>query len=81
MSKIPYLNYDLLNGFYTVEELCRLFGVSRSELTDKCKQHNVSLGYNAHQELGLSKGAVRKLHYRLYHETRNNQPCSRREGL
>jgi len=75
MSKIPYLNYDSLNEFYTIEELCRLLGASRSELTDKCKKHNVALGYNAHRKLGLPKGAVRKLHYQLYHETHNKQQC------
>lgn len=82
MIKVPYLNYSVLKEFYTVEELCRLFGASRSELTDKCKQHNVALGYNVHRELGLPRGAVKNLHYRLYHEVRDSyQRINRRADI
>lgn len=71
MIKVPYFSYNSLKEFYTIEELCRLLGTSRSELTDKCKQYQIALGYNAGRALGLPKGLVKKLHYQLYHESHN----------
>ncbi|NBH78860.1 hypothetical protein D3Z52_11895 [Clostridiaceae bacterium] len=78
MITVPYFDYRKMKDFYTIEEISRLFGMTRFELTETCKQYCVALEYNSFCELRLSKEAVRGLHYQLYHETHRNRSNSRR---
>ena len=68
MSKIPYINYKELEEFYTIPQLCQLFGIDKSALKRKCAQYNISPRRNEIGEYGLVKYDVRKLHSAIYHE-------------
>jgi hypothetical protein len=68
MEKIPYINYKELDEFYTLSQICKLFGMEKSELKKKCKQYGIEPRRNEIGEWGLVKYDVRKLHNAIYHE-------------
>ncbi len=77
MPFVPYINYQDLNEFYTISELCRLFQMQKSDLKSKCKQYGIEPRRNEIGEPGFVKYDVRKLHNLLYYEDRersNNTP-------
>lgn len=68
MAKIKYINYLDLKEFYTIPELCELFGMSKDELKQKCKQYDIKPRRNEIGEHGFVKYDVRKLHNAIWHE-------------
>ncbi|NBI84224.1 hypothetical protein D3Z48_19615 [Clostridiaceae bacterium] len=62
-----------MKDFYIVREIYQLFGISKFELPQKLKQYDISLWYSEFNEQGLPKGAAKRLHYLLYHESRRTQ--------
>ena len=68
MAKIKYINYLELKEFYTIPELCELFGMSKDELKQKCKQYDIKPRRNEIGEHGFVKYDVRKLHNAIWHE-------------
>jgi len=70
MMKIPYLDYKELSGYYTVQNVANMLGISTQKLVDKCDQYGIQLQIGESGVYGLNGSAIKKLHYRLYHESR-----------
>ena len=62
-----------MKNFKIVIEIDQIFCISKFELTQKHKQYDISLWYSEFNEQGLPKGAAKRLHYLLYHESRRTQ--------
>lgn len=60
-----------MKEFYTIDEVCSLFGVSKENLKQKCTQYDVQPHRNEIGEAGFVKYDVRKLHNKLYYENRS----------
>ena len=73
MKKIPYLNYKELSGVYTAQSVADLLCMSMQELIEKCKQYSIRLQRDRSNRYVLSSPAIKKLHYRLYHESRGRR--------
>ena len=73
MEKIPYINYAELDEFYTVQQLAKLFGITKQELRKKCEQYDIEPRRNEIGDYGFVRFDVRKLHNALYHESRGNK--------
>lgn len=73
MSKIPYLNYKELSGLYTAQSVADLLGLSMQELVKTCEQYGVRLKRDSSSRYALDSSAIKKLHYRLYHESRGRR--------
>ena len=73
MEKIPYINYAELDEFYTVQQLAKLFGITKQELKKKCEQYDIEPRRNEIGDYGFVRFDVRKLHNALYHESRGNK--------
>ena len=41
MKKIPYIDYKAIPEFCTINEVCRLFEVSKRELQELCETYDV----------------------------------------
>lgn len=72
MFNVPYIDYNTMDEFYTIKDVCELFGVSKQELKKQCEKHNVEPRRNEIGEYGLVKYDVRKIHNAMYHEDRSN---------
>ena len=70
MRKIPYIGYNQLAGFYTVQHVAGMLRVSIQELAKKGQQYNIRLYRDESGCYLFDSSAVKKLHYRLYHESR-----------
>lgn len=73
MRKIPYINYKELTGFYTVQSVTRMLRLTMRELAQKGQQYNIQLYRDDAGRYLLDSGAIKKLHYRLYHESRGKK--------
>ena len=70
MKKIPYIDYKAVPEFCTINEVCRLFEVSKRELQELCETYDVQPRRNEIGDYGFVKYDVRKLHNNLYYENR-----------
>ena len=70
MSNIPYINYNELNDFYTLSQLCTLFNMDRDVLQERCRQFDVMPRRNDIGEIGLVRYDVRRRHYAIYYDGR-----------
>ena len=68
---IKYIQYSGMKPFYTIDEVCELFGISKSDLRRKCEQYKVKPVRSEIGEPGFSCYDVRRLHNKLYYEDRN----------
>jgi len=68
MATVPYINYNDLDEFYTIKEVCKLFQMEKSTLKQKCKQYDIEPRRNEIGDYGFVKYDVRKLHNNIYHE-------------
>lgn len=68
MSKIGYIDYNGLNEFYSIKELCKLFSMSKDELKKYCEKYDIKPRRNEIGEHGFVKYDVRKLHNAIWHE-------------
>ena len=73
MEKIPYINYNELDEFYTVQQLAKLLGITKQELKMKCEQYDIEPRRNEIGDYGFVRFDVRKLHNALYHESRSKK--------
>ena len=67
MKKIPYIDYKAIPEFCTINEVCRLFEVSKRELQELCETYDVQPRRNEIGEYGFVSYDVRKLHNLAYH--------------
>ena len=63
---VPYINYFEMNEFYTINEICRLFEMSKEALRKACEQYGVEPRRNEIGDHGFVKYDVRKLHNAIY---------------
>lgn len=70
--KVPFIDYGKLDEFYTVQQLAALLDLKKSELKEKCEQYGVKPRRNEIGDYGFVRYDVRKLHNKLYHESRSN---------
>ena len=70
---MKYIDYNGLKEFYTIQETCELFGMSKEELRDKSARHNITPTRNEIGEGGFVKYDIRRLHNKLYYEDREHQ--------
>ena len=81
MSNIPYINYNELNDFYTLSQLCTLFNMDRDVLQERCNQFKVMPRRNDIGEIGLVRYDVRRLHYAIYYDGREKPFSSIHEAF
>jgi hypothetical protein len=67
---MKYLDYRSLKEFYTIPEVCELFGMTKQELKQKCEDYDVRPTRNEIGAGGFSKYDIRRLHNKLYYEDR-----------
>lgn len=72
MATVPYIKYNELEEFYTIEEICKLFQMDKSTLKQKCKKYNIEPRRNEIGDYGFVKYDVRKLHNLLYYEGKDH---------
>lgn len=70
MSNINYINYNDLDDFYTISQICTLFNMDRNVLKDRCNQFDVMPRRNDIGEIGLVRYDVRRLHHAIYYDGR-----------
>ena len=70
---MKYIDYNSLKEFYTIQEICDLFEMSKAILKEKCHQYGIGPSRNEIGEGGFSKYDVRRLHNYLYYEDRNQE--------
>ncbi|HIY29198.1 MAG TPA: hypothetical protein H9679_09260 [Firmicutes bacterium] len=68
MANVPYIDYRKMKGFYTIEEVCDLFQMSKNQLREKSEFYHISPRQNEIGEWGFVTYDVRKLHNQLYYE-------------
>ena len=73
MKKIPYIDYKAIPEFCTINEVCRLFEVSKRELQELCETYDVQPRRNEIGEYGFVSYDVRKLHNLAYHSSREDR--------
>ena len=73
MRKIPYIDYNNLAGFYTLQQVAGMLRVSIQDLAQKGKQYNIRLYRDDSGRYLLDAPAIKMLHYRLYHESRGRR--------
>ena len=59
MKKIPYIDYKAIPEFCTINEVCRLFEVSKQELQELCETYDVQPRRNEIGEYGFVSYDVR----------------------
>ena len=70
MFNINYINYNDLDDFYTISQICTLFNMDRNVLKERCNQFNVMPRRNDIGEIGLVRYDVRRLHNAIYYDGR-----------
>ncbi|MBQ9852210.1 MAG: hypothetical protein IJO37_04775 [Ruminiclostridium sp.] len=70
MASIPYIDYNSLDDFYTINRLCSLFQMDRDTLKERCKQFDITPRRNDIGEIGLVRYDIRRLHNFIYYEGR-----------
>ena len=73
MRKIPYIDYNNLAGFYTLQQVAGMLRMSIQDLAQKGKQYNIRLYRDDSGRYLLDAPAIKMLHYRLYHESRGRR--------
>ena len=67
---IEYIDYTTMKDFYTISELCDMFGKTKGELKALSEMLGVEATWNRDNQPGFYKSAVRLMHNYLYHEQR-----------
>ena len=73
MGKIPYIDYNKLTGSYTVQRVAGMLELTTQELFAKVRQYNIRFYQDNFGRDMLNSAAIKKLHYRLYHESRGRR--------
>lgn len=59
---VPYIDYNGLEEFHTLKNVCSLFKIDKEKLKEKCGQYDISPQKNEVGDWGLTRFDVRKLH-------------------
>ena len=70
---VQYIDYMDMKEFYTIREVCQLFGCEKAELKQACERYDVDPIQNEIGEYGFTRYDVRKLHNALYHASKDRQ--------
>jgi len=68
---MKFINYNEMKDFYTVDELCRLFEMDKSELRRYSEKYQIAPQEDQYGNWGFRKVLVRKLHNYIYKEQKN----------
>ena len=68
-----HIDYKAIPEFCTINEVCRLFEVSKRELQELCETYDVQPRRNEIGEYGFVSYDVRKLHNLAYHSSREDR--------
>ncbi len=68
---MKFINYNDMKDFYTVDELCRLFEMDKSELRRYSEKYQIAPQEDQYGNWGFRKVLVRKLHNYIYKEQKN----------
>lgn len=79
MRKPPYIDYTRLAEFYTFPQVADMLHLSTQELVDKCKEYGIRFQQVGPNRYVLGSPAIKKLHYKLYHESRGKNVPDRRD--
>ena len=79
MKEVPYIDYNKLAGYYTIQQVVDMLHLSMQELVDKCDQYGIRFQQDGPNRYVLSSPAIKKLHYKLYHESRGKKVSDRRD--
>ena len=70
---MKYLDYRGMKEFYTIDEVCRLFEISKQELKHYAEKYGIQPQEDQYGNWGFRKVLVRKLHNYIYKEQKNNE--------
>lgn len=52
---VPYIDYNGLEEFHTLKNVCRLFKIDKEKLKEKCGQYDISPQKNEVGDWGLTR--------------------------
>ena len=73
---MKYLDYRGMEEFYTIDEVCRLFEISKQELKHYADKYSIQPQEDQYGNWGFRKVLVRKLHNYIYKEQKNSKLSS-----
>ena len=65
-----YIDYMILDDFYTIPGACELLGMEKETLRKKCQKYAIQPTRNAEGQWGFTTYDIRRLHNFLYYEDR-----------
>ncbi len=69
---MKYIDYSNMKEFYTLDEVRRLFEMSKSELRRYAEKYGIHPQEDQYGNWGFRKQLVRKLHNHIYKEQKSN---------
>lgn len=76
MIFMKYLDYRGMKEYYTIDEVCRLFEISKQELKHYADKYSIQPQEDQYGNWGFRKVLVRKLHNYIYKEQKNSKLSS-----
>lgn len=73
MKRVPYINYDELGGFYTVQQVAAMFKLDLQKLLEKGLENGIRPFKSDSGCYFFDSTEVKMLHFRLYHESRGRK--------
>ena len=73
---MKYLDYRGMKEYYTIDEVCRLFEISKQELKHYADKYSIHPQEDQYGNWGFRKVLVRKLHNYIYKEQKNSKLSS-----
>ena len=70
---MKYLDYRGMKEFYTIDEVCRLFEISKQELKHYADKYSIQPQEDQYGNWGFRKVLVRKLHNFIYKVIANEE--------
>lgn len=70
---MKYLDYRGMKEYYTIDEVCRLFEISKQELKHYADKYSIQPQEDQYGNWGFRKVLVRKLHNYIYKEQKNSK--------
>lgn len=68
---MKYISYNDMKDFYTIDEVCRLFEMDKTELRHYAEKYDIRPQEDQYGNWGFRKVLVRKLHNHIYKEQRS----------
>lgn len=70
---MQYIDYKKLKEYYTIDEVCQLFDMSKADLKAACKAYNIEPEKRADSIGYFNRFQVRRLHNELYKAERSQE--------